>query len=172
MRAEGLPGGRCRGAAGYAEAVILQEHHDAPAEQVERRVELRMLRQEILYRPNAPLLWVVLDETTLHRRYGGRQVLRAQIQHLIALTELQNVIVQVMTFDQGGYDAADGPVAILRFAEAHVHDVVYRERARSASYPADPAIVDYYCVALDRLTVRAHEPHATQAILYQRLKDL
>ncbi|WP_187437849.1 DUF5753 domain-containing protein [Actinomadura decatromicini] len=157
----------------YAEAVIRLEHGDAPADQIKRRLELRMLRQKILYRPNPPNLWVVLDETTLRREYGGPRVLRAQIRHLITMIELPNVTVQVLTFDKdGGCLPSEGPVAVLRFLESHVRDVVFRESSSGGSYPTDEAIIDYWVVALDRLSVRAQQPHATREILERRLREI
>lgn len=157
----------------YAEAVIRLEHEDAPADQINRRLELRMLRQEVLCRPNPPSLWVVLDETALRREYGGREVLRGQIRHLAEMAELPNVTVQVMTFDKdGGCIPSEGPVAVLRFIESHVRDVVYRESSSGGSYPTDQAIIDYWGVALDRLSVRAQEPHATPEILDRLLNDV
>ncbi|TYB48994.1 DUF5753 domain-containing protein [Actinomadura chibensis] len=158
----------------YAEAVIRLEHNGAPAEQIERRLELRMLRQKILRRPNPPKLWVILDEATLYRPYGSRRVLRDQIQHLLMMTEMRDVTIQVMPFDwnEGGYIAAAGPVAILRFAETDVHDVVYREHVSGGDYPSDQAVSDTYVVAWDRLSVRAHQPHETQRMLFRRLREI
>ncbi|WP_131738751.1 DUF5753 domain-containing protein [Actinomadura roseirufa] len=157
---------------GYAEAVVRLEHQSAPAAQIERRVELRMLRQELLTRPNAPHLWVVLDEATLHRQYGDRRILRGQIRHLIALSERKNVTIQVMAFTQGGHHAAEGAVAILRFAERQVPDVVYLEHPSGARYPTDPANIHYHSVTLDRLIARAQQPHAAREFLHRRLREI
>ena len=44
-----------------------------PAEEVERRVELRMRRQEMLHQPEAPHLWAVIDEAALRRAFGARR---------------------------------------------------------------------------------------------------
>ena len=55
----------------YARAVVLLGHGRAPAEEVERRVDLRMARQELLTRADPPQLWAVVDEAALRRPIGG-----------------------------------------------------------------------------------------------------
>src|SRR6266566_953519 len=49
----------------YARAVILISNAHAPAEEIDRRVSLRMGRQELLTQPGAPEFWAVLDEAAL-----------------------------------------------------------------------------------------------------------
>lgn len=86
---------------GYAEAVIRLEHSAAPETQIERRVELRMLRQKRLWGPNPPRLWVILDETVLRRGFGGTATMRAQLEHLIAVSTRPNIGIQVMPVSKG-----------------------------------------------------------------------
>ena len=102
----------------YARAVTVLGHRAAPADEIERRVSLRLKRQEILARPEpVPKVWAVIDESALRRPLGGREVMRAQLRHLIELAESPQVTLQVMPFDRGGHSAAGGSFAILRFAE-------------------------------------------------------
>ena len=75
----------------YARAVILIANAQAPAEEVERRVSLRMQRQQLLTQPGAPELWAVLDEAALRRSPQG-PVMRAQLRHLLQLTDLPDVV--------------------------------------------------------------------------------
>ncbi|GAA3096541.1 hypothetical protein GCM10017687_03930 [Streptomyces echinatus] len=55
----------------YARALLTAAGPHASAEAVERRVALRMRRQELLARQGPPRLWVVMDETVLRRPVGG-----------------------------------------------------------------------------------------------------
>src|SRR6266851_878960 len=66
----------------YARAVILIANAHAPAEEIDRRVSVRMKRQQLLTQPDAPELWAVLDEAALRRPPNGRKVMRAQLEHL------------------------------------------------------------------------------------------
>ena len=110
----------------YARAVTLLGHEDA--EDVERRVELRLRRQEVLTAPGAPTLWAVIDEAALRRSLNGPELLRAQLDHLLAMNELPNVSVQIAPLSFGGHAAAGGPFSILRFAEPDLPDIVYLEQ--------------------------------------------
>ncbi|CAM5445957.1 hypothetical protein SCYAM73S_08241 [Streptomyces cyaneofuscatus] len=63
-------------------------------EDIERHVALRMERQSLLAKEDAPRLWVIMDETVLRRPVGGPQVMRAQIDKLLEATELPHVTLQ------------------------------------------------------------------------------
>src|SRR5215218_5213930 len=89
----------------YARAVVQLGHAPSGADSVERRVDLRMTRQQVLHRPDAPQFWAVVDEAALRRPVGGREVMLAQIQALIEATALPNVVVQVVPFGIGGHAA-------------------------------------------------------------------
>jgi len=93
----------------YARAVTVLGHRSAPADEVERRVSLRLQRQQVLTRPDAtPRVWAVIDESALRRPLGGRDVMRAQLTRLVEVAELPQVTLQVMPFDRGGHSAAGG----------------------------------------------------------------
>lgn len=154
-------------APGYARAVIELGH----AEEIERRVELRMRRQEILRRAHPPALWVVIDEAALRRPIGGAAVMSAQLRHLIDACELPHVTIQVLPFRAAGH-AGGGPITLLRGAEAGMPDIVYLEHLVTALYPDRPADLDFYRDILNRLAVRADPPAATPGTLRAILREL
>ncbi|MFV2012588.1 MULTISPECIES: helix-turn-helix domain-containing protein [unclassified Micromonospora] len=156
----------------YARAVVLLGHGRAPADEVERRVELRMERQELLHRPQPPNLWAVIDEAVLRRPIGGPAVLRDQINALVEATKLPNVRLQVVPFDAGGHAAAGGAFTILRFADQDLPDIIYIEQLTSAIYLDKREDVDHYAAAMERLCVEADPPARTQDLLHQILRDL
>ncbi|WFE24377.1 helix-turn-helix transcriptional regulator [Solwaraspora sp. WMMD937] len=156
----------------YARAVVLLGHGRAPADEVERRVELRMERQELLHRPQPPNLWAVIDEAVLRRPIGGPAVMREQINALIEATKLPNVRLQVVPFDAGGHAAAGGAFTILRFADQDLPDIIYIEQLTSAIYLDKREDVDHYAAAMERLCVEADPPACTQDLLHQILRDL
>lgn len=155
----------------YARAVIRLGHRDAPTAEIDRRVELRMKRQTILHRPDAPKLWAVIDEAALRRPYGGAATMRGQIKHLIDLAELPGVTIELMPFSTGGHAAAGGPISILRFAESEIPDVVYLEQLNSAVYANRPVDLDHYWHVMNRLVIQAEPPNATTTILHRFLED-
>jgi len=158
--------------ADYARAVILLGHGAASNEEVERRVKLRMNRQQLLTRPDPPQVWVVVDEGALRRPVGGPEIMRAQISALIDATKQPNVRLQVIPFRAGGHAAAGGSFSILRFPDQDLPDVVYVEQLTSALYLDKREDVDLYATAMERLCVEADRPSRTSDILGRMLKEL
>jgi transcriptional regulator with XRE-family HTH domain len=156
----------------YAYAV-LSIGDDAPARpQTERRVHLRMLRQQVLRRPSPPRLWAVIDEAALRRPIGGAAVARAQLEHLIEMARSSHVNIQVAPFSGGGKAVADGPMTVLRFPEANLTDMVYLEQQTSAIYLNKPAERLYYWNVLNRLATEAAPPTDTTAILHRIQREI
>ncbi|MQA87464.1 MAG: helix-turn-helix domain-containing protein [Streptosporangiales bacterium] len=149
----------------YARAVVRLGHSDAPEAEVERRVRLRMERQQILHRPDAPKLWAVIDEAVLRRELGSTATMRTQLQHLIEVCALPNVTVQVLPFSVGGHAAAGGAITILRFPEDELPDVVYLEQLTTAVYLDKPLDTHPYWHVMNRLGIEAKPPAATTTIL-------
>jgi len=67
----------------YAQAVTRLGHKTAPAAEIERRVGLRVKRQDLLTRADPPRMWSIMDEAVLRRPVGGPAVMRAQLHRLI-----------------------------------------------------------------------------------------
>jgi len=155
-----------------ARAVIRLGHPDGSDEEIERRVQLRLRRQQILTGPGAPAVWAVLDEAALRRPIGGPTVLRAQIVHLLEVSEQPNVTLQVVPYSSGGHAAAGGPFTILRFAETDLPDIVYLEQLTSALYLDKRTDIDHYLAVMERLCVQAAPPAATPALLQEFLDEL
>ncbi|WSG41294.1 helix-turn-helix domain-containing protein [Dactylosporangium sp. NBC_01737] len=156
----------------YARAVVLLGHGRAKADEIDRRVELRMARQQVLTRPDAPKLWVVVDEAALRRPIGGIDVMRGQVDALLEANTLPNVRLQVIPFNAGGHAAAGGAFTILRFPDQDLPDVVYIEQLTSALYLDKRDDVDLYAEAMERLCVEARPPTDTQKVLEEIRRDL
>lgn len=155
----------------YARAVILIANANAPAEEIDRRVNARMRRQRLLTQPSAPDLWAVLDEAALHRAPGGRNVMRAQLEHLLQVTDLPNVTLQIVPFRAGPHAAAGGPFTILRFPEPDLADLVYLEQLNSAVYLDQPADVTGYMTVMNQLVVQADTGAASRDMLRSLLRQ-
>jgi transcriptional regulator with XRE-family HTH domain len=156
----------------YARAVTLLGHANAPADEIERRVKLRMARQGLLTGSQPPHLWVVLDEAVLRRSVGRPGVMRGQLKHLMEAAEWPNVTIQIVPFLAGGHAAAGGPFSILRFAEFDLPDVVYLEQLTSALYLDRRDEVDHYMEVMNRLSAEADTPADSARLLEQIAKSL
>jgi hypothetical protein len=149
----------------YAHAVTMLGHSSAPADEIERRVRLRMKRQDLLTSPDPPRMWSVMDEAALRRPLGGRKVMRAQLSHLQEVAGLPTVTLQVMPFRRGGHAGAGGSFTVLRFGEPDLPDVVYLEQLTSALYLERRAHVDHYMEVMNRLSSDALTPAETAGFL-------
>ena len=119
----------------YARAVVRQGQPAAPADEVDRRVALRTRRQQLLSRPSPPRLWAVVDEGALRRPMGGREVMRGQVERLMAATKEPNITLQVLPFTFGGHAAEGGAFTIMRFPEADMADIVLHRAAHRRAVP-------------------------------------
>ncbi|WP_433792576.1 helix-turn-helix domain-containing protein [Actinoplanes sp. CA-252034] len=156
----------------YARAVIMLGHAGATADEINRRVDVRLQRQQILTRSGGPQLWAVIDEAVLRRPIGGVDVMRAQIEALIEASKLPGVRLQIIPFMAGGHAAAGGPFAILRFPEPELPDVVYVEQLTSAIYLDKREDVDHYAMAMERVCIDAEPPNDTPEILGKLLNEV
>jgi hypothetical protein len=155
----------------YARAVTRLGYRAAPSEEIERRVSLRLKRQDLLTRPEPPQVWSVIDEGALRRPVGGRAVMRAQLNRLIEVAGLSQVTVQVVPFGRGGHAAAGGSFTVLRFSEADLPDVVYIEQLTSALYLDKREDVDHYMEVMNHLSTEALNPARTMRFLAEITRD-
>jgi hypothetical protein len=156
----------------YARAVTLLGNTSAPAEEIDRRVSLRLKRQDLLAGPHPPQVWTVIDEGALRRPVGGRAVMRGQLNRLIEVAGLRQVTIQVVPFSRGGHAAAGGSFTVLRFGDQDVPDVVYIEQLTSALYLDKREDVDHYLEVMNHLSTEALTPARTAHFLAEIIKEM
>jgi transcriptional regulator with XRE-family HTH domain len=155
----------------YARAVTRLGHQAASDAEVERRVELRLRRQELLARAGRPRIWSVMDEAVLRRPVGGRAVMRAQLRRLVEVAAMPRVTVQVVPFARGGHAGASGSFSIVRFEERDLPDMVYVEQLTSAVYLEHRADVEHYLQVMDQLSGEALTPADTIRFIEQAASE-
>ncbi|GAB7183765.1 helix-turn-helix transcriptional regulator [Kitasatospora sp. Ki12] len=158
--------------ADYARAVVTAGSHDHGADEIERRVDVRIRRQALLTGERAPRLVAVLDEAALRRPWGGPELMRGQLDRLLELGELPNVRLQVLPFGNAGLSAESGAFTVLGFAERELSEVVYLEQFTTALYLDKPAEVAEYRHAMDALVADSLEPARTRDLLYAIRQEL
>src|ERR1700760_3989348 len=154
----------------YARAVIRLGNLPSE-EEVIRRAQARVSRQEILRRDEPPKIWAVLDEGALSRMIGGPQVMKAQLRHLIEMCDHPNVTLQILPFSAGAHRAMGGPFTILRYTEPDLRDVVYLEQLTSALYLDKPTEVDAYLEVIEEVCLQADPSAKTQGFLSSVLES-
>jgi uncharacterized protein DUF5753/helix-turn-helix protein len=155
----------------YARAVTLLGHTAASSEELDRRVNMRLKRQDLLTGADPPQVWSVIDEGALRRPVGGPAVMQAQLKRLIEVTQLRHVTVQVVPFSRGGHAAAGGSFTVLRFGEPEVPDVVYIEQLTSALYLDKREDVDHYMEVMNHLSTEALTPAASARFISEIIRE-
>jgi transcriptional regulator with XRE-family HTH domain len=143
---------------------------DAP-DAIDRRVALRLRRQERLTSERPINLCAVVDESAIRRTVGGPAVMRDQLQRLLWASQLPNVTLQVLPFEAGEHAFMGGSAAILEFPEAAHSAVVYLEGLAGDYYEEQPAEVERYRDEFDRLAAKALDRHASALAIKRRLDD-
>jgi transcriptional regulator with XRE-family HTH domain len=151
----------------YARAVLSTGAigHTIDSSRIERHVALRMERQALLTRPDAPAFWAVLDETVLRRPVGPKELMRAQLDRLIEAAELPNVTLQIAGFGAGPHPGAYSPFVLFRFDEPEVPDMVYVEYLTGALYLDEADEVSAHMQAMDRMVILAESASRTRHLL-------
>ncbi|AWE50849.1 helix-turn-helix domain-containing protein [Streptomyces nigra] len=140
----------------YAEALIAGALPETAPTEIEKRVQVRMRRQERISTEENPLrLWTVLDEAALRRVVGNRSLMRDQLEQLVEQSLLPHVTVQVIPFDMGAHPGLNGQYAILEFPDAADSSVVYIEGVTSDLYLEKANDVQKYSVMYEHLRAQA-----------------
>ncbi|MFD6434877.1 helix-turn-helix domain-containing protein [Streptomyces venezuelae] len=139
---------------------------------IERYVALRMERQALLTREDAPRLWVVMDETALRRPVGDADLMRDQVDRLLEAAELPHVTLQVATFAAGPHPGTFGPFVLFRFAMAELPDMVYSEYLTGAVYLDARTEVATHLEVMDRMAAQAATAQRTKELLRDLRKEL
>ncbi|WP_119728473.1 helix-turn-helix domain-containing protein [Thermomonospora amylolytica] len=127
-----------------------------PPQQIERRVEVRMRRQQLLTRADPLRLEIVLDESVLQRMVGDRAVMRAQLDHLHTMAQLPHVVVRILPL-AGPHPILANSFTLLEFAP--VHDVIFPDIVHTESLTmsslTDESVTYMYRLAHETLMQRA-----------------
>jgi transcriptional regulator with XRE-family HTH domain len=144
----------------YASAVIPSTAPAVPPEQlhdISKRVRFERQR-DLLNRPDAPLIDAILDESVLHRVFGGPGTMHEQLRHLIALGESPRITLRILPFTSG-VNTVSGPFVVLEFPDQADSDAVYLESAVATSHVLDRADgITKHRQVFDRLSAAALTP--------------
>ncbi|MFI1471789.1 helix-turn-helix domain-containing protein [Streptomyces wuyuanensis] len=150
----------------YAEALITGALPETPGSDVEKRVQVRVRRQERIASDESPLrLWAVVDEAALRRVVGNKEMMREQLEHLVEQSQLPHVTVQVLPFSMGAHPGITGHYAILEFPDAADSSVVYIEGVTSDLYLEKANDVHKYTVMYEHLRAQALNVEQTREFI-------
>jgi transcriptional regulator with XRE-family HTH domain len=154
----------------YARAVLRAGFPQDSEEDLDRRLDLRLRRQSLLTKPDAPTLWIVMEEAVLHRVVGGLEVMREQIDRILEVAQSENVNLDLVPFSAGAHPGAYAPFTYFRFAEPELPDVVYCEVLSGAMYLDQRSDVVAHLEAHNRMSLLTSSGEST-ALLHQMRKE-
>lgn len=138
---------------------------------LENRLKVRMRRQSLLTQEDPLQLWCVIDESALLRPVGGPRVMRAQVEYLVAMSERNNVTIQVLPLRVGAHPGMDGSFAILRFSHESDPDAVYVTTATGGAFLEKPDQVARHQRVFELLTSLALSPQDSRDFMLSLWKE-
>jgi transcriptional regulator with XRE-family HTH domain len=141
----------------YARAIIKGIAPKIDPRILQRRVEVRLRRQQLLVQDKPPRYRVLLDEAALHRRVGGSAVMAAQLDKVLELELDGKATVQVIPFDVGAHAGQDSNFVLFDF-EKPLESVVFVEGLINHQYQERKLDLDRYREAIESLRDSALSP--------------
>lgn len=155
----------------YSTALQQANEIQLASAEIERLVDIRMKRQEILSRPEPPHLWAVLDESVIRRVVGSPAVMREQLSRLLEANGSPHITLQVLPFSKGAHCAALGSFVIIGGAESSL-DVVYVDYHTGSLFLEKDEELKRYRLAFDYLRAQALDMEASSALIQRVRKEL
>ncbi|PWI18156.1 XRE family transcriptional regulator [Streptomyces sp. Act143] len=156
-----------------AYSTALQRANEVPLEpaEIERLVDIRMKRQEILNRSKPLRLWAILDESVIRRVVGSAEIMKEQLGRLLEANESPHITLQVLPFAKGAHAAALGSFVIIGGADPGL-DVVYVDFHTGSLLLEKDEELERYRLAFEYLRAQALDMEASSAMIHRALKEL
>jgi transcriptional regulator with XRE-family HTH domain len=155
----------------YARSLIRAGWPEPDQPELEDKVRLRLKRQELLTQEDPVDFWCVLDEAALLRPVGGADVMRQQLEHLVAVAEMENVTLQVLPLEAGAHPGMEGSFVLFRFPHDGDADTVYVTMATGGVFQDKAEELHRYATVFDHLTELALTPVASTALITNMVKE-
>ncbi|WP_028649265.1 DUF5753 domain-containing protein [Nocardiopsis sp. CNT312] len=147
-----------------------------PDSDLDREVQVRLTRQQVLTRKNPPHVWIIIAEAALRQRIGSARLMQEQVEHLIELADMPTVTLQVLPYSAGAHAALTlASFSILR-VDHHGLMTVYLQGPSSHMFMSSPENMAHYSDIYNRLRAAAMDDGApTLALMthiaHQHSKD-
>jgi transcriptional regulator with XRE-family HTH domain len=155
----------------YIRAVTVASQQWQTADEIEAFVQVRLARQKRLNGESPLRLWAVLSEAVLLQQVGGAEVMAAQLQHLLNVSQNPNVTIQVLPFSRGAHASMFGPYVVLGFPEEGALDVVLADNPTGSMWLEQEAEVGRYRDLFDAARTSALSPVESRAVIRRRAKE-
>jgi transcriptional regulator with XRE-family HTH domain len=140
----------------YARAVMRAARPRDTDESIEADVQARINRQELFNRNDPPMVWIVIDESTLYRPFGGKDVMRGQLVRLEKTAMMPSVVIQVMRFSAVDHPGNEGSLRLISFSDSPT--ICYNETWNTGRMTEDPSEVSAAMTYFDLIRASAMSP--------------
>ncbi|MFE9906997.1 helix-turn-helix domain-containing protein [Streptomyces clavifer] len=154
----------------YTRALLTSRRPLLDDETIEQRVAGRLARQEIFSRWPAPLMSFAIEEAVLRRPFGGKSVLRGQLEQLLLIGEKRHVEIQVMPLDREDNAGVDGPFTLI--SRKGGEQVAYLEVQGRSTFVTDPEEARSLAARYGIIRAQALTPRESLAFVEKLLGEL
>lgn len=155
----------------YIRAVTVASRQWQTADEIEQFVRVRLARQERLVGDSPLQFWAVLSEAVLLQQVGGPEVMAAQLEQLLTVSEQPNVTIQVLPFSRGAHASMFGPYVVLGFPEEAALDVVLADNPTGSMWLERETEVARYQELFDAARTSALSPVESRTAIRRRAKE-
>lgn len=159
----------------YAHAVHSGDRANLRGSEIERRVDARQMRQRRISGTDPLRAVIVLAEGVLYQQVGGRDVLAAQLEHVIDVihSHADTLEVRIIPFSAGSYGAmGSSTFHLLTFPNPRLRRLGWFESVTSLNLVDDETRVHQYSVAFDEVLDRAADRDSSEKIIRGVLASL
>lgn len=156
---------------GHARAIFDEAVPTLPADELDARLTHRLQRQQVFDGTRPPKFEATLHEAAMRMQFGGRSVARAQLEHLMALSERENVEIRVVPFSAGGFPGAGQTVLYAHGAVPQL-DTVQLDSAHGSLFLDAELPLENYRHLLDRLNRVAFGPVESRQFIHDIAREL
>lgn len=137
---------------------------------LDRALQDRLARQEVLERSTPPDLWITVAQTVLEWPVGGPEVMKEQLKRLLTLSEQQNIYLRVVPRSVGAYEGLDGPFQIVK-TPGGGGDVAFVEAAVEGRLVVDVDDVYAFRNRWERIGAKALPEDLSRGLIQQVMEE-
>jgi transcriptional regulator with XRE-family HTH domain len=156
----------------YAREIFRQAVPELSPPEIEHRISFRIKRQAVLYQNNSTPYRAVIHEAALRMKFGGPDVTRAQLRHLLKLSDdSPHVTIHVIPFDAGSYPGSGQSVYFVK-GPVPALDTAQLDQSHGPVFIDSEAQLEQYRLLLDRLEATALSPADSRNLIHDLTKNL
>jgi hypothetical protein len=156
----------------YIRALLERDRLRRTDQQLINDIRVRLIRQRRLTSEDNPLsLVAIVDEAAMRREVGGVEVMREQLRHLVDVSALPTVTLQILPLREGAHSAMGGAFTLLSFPDQEDTELLYVEYATGALHIEDAGEVRAARLKFDQLRTEALSPVDSVALIERIISE-